>query len=370
MSWQRLTRAAPRPVVSIADTLAAARAAQSSALVSAEAGLAVAELARRIPAALARSMYLECRLARDVERVDMILGIETTGLRIIAGRNPAISLDPRWLAAPFWNRAAELCRSLLDQQSPTARAIDRIWLEFDITSATEDPGLAPGVFLHFRRPVTASRGAEHFGAAEQAIRLLMNGRLPAATRRGMHHCLARLPAGASVSYLGVFPGRDLAQVRVCIDGLDVRAATAYGEAMGQPALAEPARAMLRSAQTRVPENAPPLALLHVEVGKGEQAVVGTEFALSRESQLRGQIGETTFLDGLVGADLCSAAKRRALEQWPGCALIWLRHELWRSLLVRNVNHVKLSTQTSRPIEAKAYLAMHNAPHPRGRNARR
>jgi hypothetical protein len=352
-----------RDSVSIADTLAAARPARRYPLFNREADTALLDIARRIPAALARSLYLECRLAADAPRVDLILGIEAAGFRIIAGLNPAITLDPEWCKDPFWEGAAQLCRALLQPRSPIAAAVDRIWLEFDCAPQVLGTRLLPGVFFHFRVPATA-RHVKRVAVVRQAIDTLVQDGVPDVAHEAVQRSFAQLPRGAAIPYIGVFPGRDLRQLRLCVAGLDARSAPSYVATLGHPALVDEWQAVHELTRSGSATRSPALALMHFDVGADEAAALSVELKLDRRCQLRGQIEESHLLSRLVHTGLCSPVKRRALERWPGCSFIQLPHELWRSLLVRNVNHVKLIQRADRAAEVKAYLALHYAPYPR------
>ena len=91
--------------------------------------------------------------------------------------------------------------------------------------------------------------------------------------------------------------------------------------------------------------------------------VGVELTLGRREQLRGTIAEAAFLDRLVGLDLCTAEKRRALDAWPGHTVGVLPHELWRSVLARRVNCVKLVHVPGEAPRVKGYLLARWSPVP-------
>jgi hypothetical protein len=105
-------------------------------------------------------------------------------------------------------------------------------------------------------------------------------------------------------------------------------------------------------------------LLHLDVAGDVGHRVGIEYVFSRSEQLRGHVAETGFLDHLEALGLCSPAKRSGLSAWAGYSTERLPHELWQSLLVRRLNHVKLVLSPDAPPQAKAYLSFHHVPRTR------
>jgi hypothetical protein len=106
-----------------------------------------------------------------------------------------------------------------------------------------------------------------------------------------------------------------------------------------------------------------MAVVNLDVDRHLLPIVSIEYLLRRASQLRGEITEAAFLDGLVEGGFCSPAKRDALLTWPGLSMHTMRHELWRSRVTRRVNHVKLSYSDGEPPEVKAYLSASHEFHP-------
>jgi hypothetical protein len=96
-----------------------------------------------------------------------------------------------------------------------------------------------------------------------------------------------------------------------------------------------------------------------------------EYVFGRDAQLRGRLPDACFLDHLVRQGLCTPEHLAGLASFPGVSLERLPHELWRSVLVRRVNHVKLVLDGGRKPEAKGYLSIHHRYHrpPAGRRLR-
>src|SRR2546423_12850034 len=76
---------------SVAETLAHIAPEVPSALVTPAAHAAALAVAARLPAALTRWMYLECRLAAGVTETDLIVSVDAESRDILAGDG-----TPRW----------------------------------------------------------------------------------------------------------------------------------------------------------------------------------------------------------------------------------------------------------------------------------
>jgi hypothetical protein len=307
------------------------------ALVSATALARVRDAAAWLPAALSNWLYLECRLRR-VQAGDASLPAALGGVEA-------------------WRRAAALARAWADPGSPLARAVESVWLEFDLDDASAAAGRppAPGVFVDFTQEAFESGSpAERFALAEAALRPLLAGEMPDATARGVRRCFDALPAGAYLLYVGVLLPRGTDLVRLCVIGLGEDALLSYLRDVGWAGAPDELRA-LTSELARAPE------IVHLDVGPSgaPSPRVGLEYPFARRSQLRGAIDEVALLDHLVTRGLCTPEKRDALARWPGHAFDTMRHELWPSLVVRRVNHVKLVCDAGRPVRAKGYLAMNH-----------
>jgi hypothetical protein len=87
--------------------------------------------------------------------------------------------------------------------------------------------------------------------------------------------------------------------------------------------------------------------------------MGIEYLLSTRAQRRGRLGERPLLEALAAAG-CDRARLEALDRWPGRALCTLPHELWPSLVLRRVNHLKLVYEGQTVSAVKAYLSVCHA----------
>jgi hypothetical protein len=364
-----VTRVAARPRgvgrYPLAGTLGLALRHVPDVLVGGEARERVLWVAGRIPAALTRAAYLECRLLQGPEPVDLIFRVEREGAQILAGRHPGV--DPARLLAcgPAWRAVADFCRAWLDGKGPEWAVVRHLWLELDL-DAPGFPGgppiPPPSVFVAFDDDATAAMGTDEvLSLVERVVRPLAPAAMDADTRARLRGVLERRPPGAAVPYAGVMLSRPRQAVRVYLSrvaGADVPGLlNEVGWPEDQGRMAAEAVAAIAGA------GAPEVGMLHLDVLEGALLPrLGVEYTLERKAQIRGRVAEQAFLNTLAERGLCEPQRRDALLSWPGYELLTLRHELWPSLLARRVNCIKLVHEPDREPQMKAYLLAFHQPH--------
>ena len=354
----------------LAGTLGLAVRHASPALVPDAAREQVIRAAGRIPAAVTRAAYLECRLREGPDPVDLIFRIERNGAEILAGRNPAIPPGHAARGGPAWQAVAALCAAWLDGDDPAWARVRHLWLELDLdASAPGAPPLpSPSVFLSFDDDATAAMDAEALlGMLDAVLAPLLPDGMDAASRARVHGVLARRPAGAAVPYAGVMLSRPRPAVRVYLSRVPGQGVPALLDRVGWPE--DEARDTARVLDALHQGAAPALGMLHLDVLEGALLPrLGLEYTLQRQPQVRGHIAEEAFIDRLVECGLCRPERRDGLRAWPGYEVRTLRHELWPSWLIRRVNCIKLVHEPGRPPQAKAYLLAFHQPYLRERGA--
>ena len=351
----------------LAGTLGPAMRHASPALVPQAARERVIRVAGRIPAAVTRAAYLECRLREGAEPVDLIFRVERAGAEILAGRNPAI--DPGRLRGPGWEPVAALCRAWLDGRAGGWERVRHLWLELDLDdgAAPDAPAVPrPSVFLALDDHATAGMDAGALLALlDTLLAPLAPGGMDAATRARIRDVLARRPPGAAVPYAGLMLSRARQAVRVYLSRVEGPAVPALLNEVGWPE--DEAREAAQVLDAIHGGAAPPLGMLHLDVLEGALLPrLGLEYTLERRAQLRGALAERAFVDRLVECGLCRPERRDALAAWPGYEVRTLRHELWPSWLIRRVNCIKLVHEPGRGPQAKGYLLAFHQPYLRGR----
>ncbi|HST63004.1 MAG TPA: hypothetical protein VLK84_30125 [Longimicrobium sp.] len=325
----------------------------------------VLQVAGRIPAALTRAAYLECRLLAGPEPVDLIFRVEREGAEILAGRNPGVNPARLLARGPAWRAVADFCRAWLDGGDPAWSLVRHLWLELDL----DDPGLPgapplpqPSVFIAFHDDATAAMGTEAvLDLVARVIHPLAPNAMDPDTRSRLRGVLDRRPPGAAVPYAGVMLSRPRQAVRVYLSRVPGAAVPGLLNEVGWPEdqgrMAAEVVAAMRDA------GAPEVGMLHLDVLEGALLPrLGVEYTLERHAQIRGRVAEQAFLDALAARGLCEPERRDALLAWPGYELLTLRHELWPSLLARRVNCIKLVHEPDREPQMKAYLLAFHQPH--------
>jgi len=316
-------------------------------------------VAAQLPAAIAGRMYFEAPLSSDAPRVDLIVAVE---------RDRHEELGPTaWSrrAHHAWSRVGALANELVSPTTALRDARDVVWLEFDIEpGAPRGADVPPGVFVDFA-PSTSRSRAEELALAAVALEPLLDRGALHRSRDALAECLERLPGGATLASVGVLVPRDGAAIRLCLDGLTTATLADYLRLVRWPGslerLARLTHSLAPASDAGASATHPLPSLVHLDISAGVLPRVGIEYRFRRATQLRKGVAESEFLQRLVHDGLCTAAKRDALLGWPGCAASAMPHELWGSVVLRRLNHVKVTYVEGRPAEAKGYLCATHVP---------
>ena len=321
-----------------------------------------------LPAAISDWIYLECRLGETDGAVDAVIEIEEPGRAILAGECRGAVLPPAFLAHPAWRGVGDLCRAWGDRTSTLHDCIDHIWLELDVpVRRTMESMPVPGVFVCFGELPTATFSADSWHRQSLLALEVLRGSPPTGPFTAcLDRCLQALPPGAYVPYIGCMLGRPRSPVRLCIVGISEDGLTAYLDAVGWPGDTAQIRDLTSGiSATRTSHAVPGCGMVHLDVGHTVGPCLGLEYRFDRATQYRGEAPEQDFLAGLQRRRLCHPAKRQALGEWFGYSYESFSHHLWRSLVVRRLNHVKV-TSSNGQVEAKAYVLFCSQPHQEGR----
>ena len=346
---------------SLLPMLGAVRPALGAALAEpgalARLGVAMAAL----PDALTRLFYLECRLGDD-PALDLVVHVAAEARGTLAAH--ASAPRPPWEGgAAAWARVGALAGAWADPRSPLAAALHHVWLEFDAGRAPEPVRVLPGVFACFGEvPVPGYTPSAWLAHALAAIEPLF-GRAPGdGLRAELARCFDALPAGAYVPYVGVMLGRGGESVRVCITEMGPEALARYLRAVGWSARAAEVESLVGVlARAQPPGKLNGAGMVHLDLAANGVWRLGLELACLRVPQLRGGLAEGAMLDALPALGLASAAKCRALREWPGSGVVRVPAAAGPRVVLRRLNHVKLVFAHDRAPEAKAYLAARHFP---------
>jgi hypothetical protein len=349
------------PHVRLASTLAWMEARAPAELAPAGRLRTLEAVAGKLPAALTHWLYLECRLDARVDAVDLVFELDWRGRRVLAGGNPGLPPPPAVEEDPVGRRLSGLCREWNRPGTEFGRDLGTIWMEFDDDRHDPERGFTtPGVFLKMAPEEEGPEGeARAWSQALHGLRTLRGRELDRPVSGALEACRDRLPAEAHAAYLGWFPARSRSTVRLCVADPPDRGIPAYLEALGWGTPGE--RARLSEVLERLggpggPEGG--VRLLDLDVEDGVRPRIGLEYILDRRAQMEGRIRETRWLEGLSDHAAADPVRLGALERWPGYTMERFPHELWRSVAVRRVNHVKIVFEPGVPLRAKAYLCLY------------
>jgi hypothetical protein len=349
----------------LAGTLGLTSRHAPETLVSAEARERVLWAAGRIPAALTRAAYLECRLRRGPEPVDLIFRVEREGAEILAGRHPGVDPGRMLACGPAWRAVAAFCRAWLDGDDPAWKLVRHLWLELDLDAPVIPGGPplpSPSVFVALNDAATADMDTEQLlDLVGKVVRPLAPDAMDADTVARLRGVLQRRPRGAAVPYAGVMLSRARQAVRVYLSRVPGALVPGLLNEVGWPE--DQGRMAAEVVETMRDAGAPEIGMLHLDVLEGALLPrLGVEYTLDRHAQIRGRVAEQRFLDTLAEWGLCEPERHEALRAWPGYEVVTLRHELWPSLLARRVNCIKLVHEPDREPQMKAYLLTFHQPH--------
>jgi hypothetical protein len=314
-------------------------------------------LAVHLPAALTRVVYLESWIGQPRPRLDLIVKIEPHDRDALADLVRS-GLGPELRAQPSWTHVASFAQAWAVPGSLLHEAIRAAWLEFDL-----DPLIAPDAALRSPRVfVDFTREAQGWPSVEARLDLAtevvwaLSGARAQRPLESLRTCLARLPGGASLAYLGVFTRDDQpVVVRACVVGLAGDLA-AYLGAVGWPGDVDAlARRLLDPLARAQGEGAQPVGVLHLDLAPDVRPRIGLEYTFPRPGLAGGLRSADTFLGQLVSRGWCTARNRESLRSWPRRSVELMPHDIWHSRVTRQVGHVKITYTPGEPVVAKAYL---------------
>jgi hypothetical protein len=303
-------------------------------------------LAGQLPAALTEQVYFECRLSGARQQVDVMMKVADEGIVILGDRDVRQSLPRRLAQTPVWRQLASLVRAGLP--GAAAGAVRAIWLEFDLPPDESFGGLArPRLFIELSRAwIEAASPAV---VAATTCRLV---RAAGATAAAVEPVLRRT-AGRLLA-VGCSPASPGSPLRLCL-------ATPGGTSRLLPEIASGEQADSPELELLSSLALPTVTHLDLDVEGRCLPGRGVELAFDRRAQLWGPPRETGLLARIAALGLCRPEDASGVGAWSGHAVTTLSHQIWPSLVVRRLNHLKLRVEAGRLSEAKAYFCFTHRP---------
>jgi hypothetical protein len=331
-------------------------------LVSAVALGEVRAVAARLPAQLSNWVYLErpsgwrgTGASADAP-VDLIVNVDARGGDVLAQHNPAAAIDRELRSHPVWTQVEEFARTWRTAGSALCADVSELWLEFDVrTRGSSGRAPIPSMFVDFAADVYRGSPSRRTAAAMNALRALGGAGLAAETASAVRECVLRLPTTALLLYMGSMLARPGHGVRLCIMGLDTPELTRYLASVGWSGARDELERLTREIGRLDGGAHDRPAVVHLDVGSAVRPQLGLEYPFERQRQAQGAIADQELLGFLTAHGLATPGEAAALATWPGTTVATMPHELWPSVVVRRVNHVKLVIDAHGSLAAKLYL---------------
>ena len=322
----------------------------------------------RLPLAVTGFFGFECRLGESAATADFAFRVTRLhgGHAVLAGLSAGHTLPAAWREHPIWNRLGQFCAHWAEPSSALHANVRELWLELDVPDAPTPAVPLPSVFFG---PPAARDPAGYGWIVEDAIPLLRGDPLPLPTARRLRAFVDALPAEATVRHVGLMLGRPTDMVRLVINhDPPFDSLRALLDRVGWPGASGEAHAALSPIARLAPS---PKMMLSLDVGSRIGPRVGLECSIPAGPEWSS--GRASFLEYLVAEGLCVPAKRAALAAWEGWShepdgdavspeqlapLSGLVGLPARGVFVPKLSHIKVSYERDRPLEAKAYLAVH------------
>lgn len=344
-------------MTSVSDSLLHLEPHLPEALVSPAGRARLHVAAAALPAALTHCLYVECRAGGN-GAADLIVDVDLDGAAVLADANPAIRLSGAQRADPHWAPVIAFARAWRRQDGPLGADIAGAWLEFDLAGPASPSGW-PSLFIDFGDDVASGSSADRRLTVVQGVIAATNVALPSPVAGGIRRAIEALPGCASLLYMGIMLARGVHTVRLCIMGMSPDVLARYLVRIAWAGDLPRVRALVDAIALDGGQTQP--AIVHLDVGASVQATLGLEYPLARVPQRRGEIAETAFLGYLEQQGLLATRERLALLEWIGLDERIRAHELWPSVIVRRVNHVKVVLRPEGAPAVKLYLCAESTP---------
>jgi hypothetical protein len=333
-----------------------------------QAGHRVEVAARCLRASLTDWLYLECRLDRPPPaRTDLIVRVDRRGRHVLAREMPSGLGPADGEVARAWAGVRAVARRWIERRSPWTAAVVGLWLELDLVPDQTDPPLpAPRLFFDFDRKARSRQQTDRNpDSILRPLRSLLGGSPPPGVRAALERCLRLLPPGAVISSVGVADIERWAGLRLCLTGLAGDGLGPFLKQIGWSGDGDAAAVWHRALAGQVDRSVEGVSLLHLDLSEVIGPRIGLEYTLGDGAAPGARFPQDPLFDALAERGLCDARMRATLGRWPGHGVRVLSHQLWPSLLIRRINHIKVVQDPSGVIESKAYLSFCHRPHRRG-----
>ncbi len=314
------------------------------------------------PSLISMGSAFETRLNKEDPSLDMFFAIDTANKSIPAGAHPEFCLDKDMFCHPVWEQIQEFFRAWCIPDSPLDRNVEQVFLEYDVGKCVSSVPV-PAVFIQINENIYRNdRGKANAEVGEnqkldiewifEALEILKRGPISTGTVANARLCFDSLPPGTRIDHAAIMASRQPDVMRINITNLDEDQLYSYLETIGLG---------FRIAQLQ--ETLPLYSamvdhfVLALDVSDTFSSRIGVELRHAGDDlHLADQPRWTPLLDTLVEYGMCCRQKRNGLIEWPGRSRELFDPELYRFMIYRYINLVKLVFHPDQSPTAKAYFS--------------
>lgn len=347
---------------SFADTMKTMSLYFPESLISSKEFNKLLVIAEKYPPLISMGSAFETRLNDQQPALDMFFAINAKNKIIPAGQHPESQLDPVLFSHPVWQQIQRFFVAWSIPGSPLEKNVDQVFLEYDVGDTVPDIPV-PSIFMqindniYLKNPDQPGDGFKDVSELDiewifAALAILKNGPVSKGTIGNAMRCFEFLPPDTKIDHMAIMASRTPDTMRINIAGLDEDMLYGFLEAIG-----------LGFRTTQLNEALPDLftmidhLVLALDVSETFSPRIGIELRLSKaDSGQQNQPKWELLLEKLVTQGLCSHAKRDGLLGWGGKSRELFDPDLYRFMINRHLNLVKLVFEPDLSPTAKAYFS--------------
>lgn len=286
----------------------------------------------------------EIPLHHPALEADMAVCIPRFGADILSGEFPGAPDFPVLQQSEPCKRLQKFCKLWMDPSSKLFKSVENVWLECNVRNPHKPADLFPFIKIS-EQPFTGLW-------LPDALELLSGIKIPAVVIKNMFRVLSKLPSGASPFQAGIFSNDGKTVIRLCIEGLSIKALRDFIIKIG--------------ISTSIPSDSGLLKMmnrlnLHIDVGLEIGQNVGIELRQKEgeELSLDTQGEWDPVLDFLEREGFCLPGNTRFLKEFRGMSYEMLYPDLSQYITFRFLYYLKAVYFPKKPVKVKAYFGFAN-----------
>jgi hypothetical protein len=308
------------------------------------------ELCSLFPFDLSRDFGFESRLGEPSAACDFsfLIGKDTEGAKILAGKNPISDLHESLLADPLWQRIRRFFFEWNTQGPLLAGSVESVWFEFDYDGKSYNR--CPNIFFGIVADGKTGRKAW----AESTIRILdeiyhilFNIPFPVELAANLRMSILALPEHACLYQTGLMIPRHAEAVRLVLTKINAGHLEPYLRDICWPGDFQKV-SFLTDRYAGLFD----YFVCNINIGKEILPYLALEMLFTNLSQPRFNPKWEAALDVLESDKLVTREKREALLSFCGKTKCEFPHP---ANYIRGLNHLKIVCKERAPVECKGYF---------------